>query len=458
MSKNIGKIIRVDSLPPKTERLKNVIYQVAVPNTANYIDYAVDENGDIKTPTLESFFSENTFGKVKTVNNVEVDENGNVEINLQKILDKGDSTTNSIQFDRNYNNTQDFINGVLDDGVTSLSLNVTTGISHAVKVDDDVSYSNISVDGINFTNSISRDETTYMNGKIKVNNKFTITIPAEEGTLALKEDITLNTILETEEKATTDKRIRIKTGGSIYVNNGEDFDEKWSKFFYTSSSEDNVTVATGIFNQKAQTWNYPTFYGLGALYNLNTENIGNSKSYTTAIGTQSMYSFTGTLSNSSYNTALGYRSMYGLKGGLSNVAVGALTFKNLGEGSLNIALGTNVASLLTSGDRNVLIGHAIGETGFTSGSFNTIIGTFTEPILGNTLDNNVIIGSGVNRVCFRTSELGLTTIPQQTNSLINSDTTGKSVLTKEYLNAQNLIEILITATEEQKVQLKSLFS
>ena len=150
--------------------------------------------------------------------------------------------------------------------------------------------------------------------------------------------------------------------------------------------------------------------------------------------------------------------MYGLNGGLSNVAVGALTFKNLGEGSLNIALGTNVASLLTSGDRNVLIGHAIGETGFTSGSFNTIIGTFTEPILGNTLDNNVIIGSGVNRVCFRTSELGLTTIPQQTNSLINSDTTGKSVLTKEYLNAQNLIEILITATEEQKVQLKSLFS
>ena len=52
MSKNIGKIIRVDSLPPKTERHKNVIYQVAVPNTANYIDYAVDENGDIKTPTL----------------------------------------------------------------------------------------------------------------------------------------------------------------------------------------------------------------------------------------------------------------------------------------------------------------------------------------------------------------------------------------------------------------------
>ncbi len=100
MSKNIGKIIRVNSLPPKGERLTNVIYQVAVPETATYIDYAVDENGDIKTPTLDKSLAENDFSKVKTVNNEVPDEQGNIDVNdyvqiynseeeLQEIWDNG---------------------------------------------------------------------------------------------------------------------------------------------------------------------------------------------------------------------------------------------------------------------------------------------------------------------------------------------------------------------------------
>lgn len=47
---NIGKIIRVNTLPPQGERETNVIYQVAAPGAATYIDYAIDENGDMKTP------------------------------------------------------------------------------------------------------------------------------------------------------------------------------------------------------------------------------------------------------------------------------------------------------------------------------------------------------------------------------------------------------------------------
>lgn len=49
---NIGKIIRVNALPPKQERENNVIYQVAEPGSATYKDYAIDENGDIKTATV----------------------------------------------------------------------------------------------------------------------------------------------------------------------------------------------------------------------------------------------------------------------------------------------------------------------------------------------------------------------------------------------------------------------
>lgn len=47
---NIGKIIRVNALPPQGERETNVIYQVAAPGAATYTDYAIDENGDMKTP------------------------------------------------------------------------------------------------------------------------------------------------------------------------------------------------------------------------------------------------------------------------------------------------------------------------------------------------------------------------------------------------------------------------
>lgn len=50
----IGKIIRVNALPPQEERETNVIYQVAAPGAATYTDYAIDENGDMKTPAADS--------------------------------------------------------------------------------------------------------------------------------------------------------------------------------------------------------------------------------------------------------------------------------------------------------------------------------------------------------------------------------------------------------------------
>lgn len=46
---NIGKIIRVNALPPVGERETNVIYQVAESGGATYTDYAIDVNGDLKT-------------------------------------------------------------------------------------------------------------------------------------------------------------------------------------------------------------------------------------------------------------------------------------------------------------------------------------------------------------------------------------------------------------------------
>ncbi|WP_415325081.1 hypothetical protein [Chryseobacterium sp. MMS23-Vi53] len=45
----IGKIIRVNALPPAGARETNVIYQVAAVGGATYTDYAIDANGDLKT-------------------------------------------------------------------------------------------------------------------------------------------------------------------------------------------------------------------------------------------------------------------------------------------------------------------------------------------------------------------------------------------------------------------------
>ncbi|MCA6066944.1 hypothetical protein JI747_007130 [Chryseobacterium sp. RG1] len=70
---NIGKIIRVNALPPLKERENNVIYQVAAPGAATYTDYAIDSNGDLKTPSYIPLTGTEE-GKPLT-KNIEVDHN-----------------------------------------------------------------------------------------------------------------------------------------------------------------------------------------------------------------------------------------------------------------------------------------------------------------------------------------------------------------------------------------------
>lgn len=61
----IGKIIRVNALPPQGERETNVIYQVAAPGAATYTDYAIDENGDMKTPATDPSVQDLNDSRVK---------------------------------------------------------------------------------------------------------------------------------------------------------------------------------------------------------------------------------------------------------------------------------------------------------------------------------------------------------------------------------------------------------
>jgi len=150
----------------------------------------------------------------------------------------------------------------------------------------------------------------------------------------------------------------------------------------------------------------------------------------TVIGTGASYFST----TASRNTALGFAAMQQNTTGGSNIALGFQAGGNLSTGTGNILLGTQSAfnTGITTGSNNTLIvPNTRLNTGITTGSGNTVIGGVIG--LNTALSNNVILADGVGGIVFRSLDTGLTTIPKQTNSLITSDSTGKAIITKEYL-------------------------
>ncbi|KFF22368.1 hypothetical protein [Chryseobacterium sp. JM1] len=99
----IGKIIRVNVLPPEGERETNVIYQVAAPGAATYTDYAIDENGDMKTAATDPSAQDFNDGLVK--------------ISDPNLVSEG--FLNQAQFNKNVNEDMDKkLNVPLTDGNT----------------------------------------------------------------------------------------------------------------------------------------------------------------------------------------------------------------------------------------------------------------------------------------------------------------------------------------------------
>lgn len=138
----------------------------------------------------------------------------------------------------------------------------------------------------------------------------------------------------------------------------------------------------------------------------------------------------------SRNTAVGFASMQQNTTGGSNVALGYQAGGNLSTGTGNVLLGAQNTfnSGITTGSNNTLIiPNTRLDTGITTGSGNTVIGGVTG--LSATSSNSVILADGIGGIVLRSTDTGLTTVPKQTNSLINGDSTGKAVVTKEYLNS-----------------------
>ena len=187
------------------------------------------------------------------------------------------------------------------------------------------------------------------------------------------------------------------------------------------------------------TGSYNMAMGSGALMNLTIgsqnlavganvlrNNISGERN--TGVGSGALQNNTG-----SFNTAIG-----NLAGGLStssgnsNILIGLQAGRNVTTGSNNLLIENITNASITSGSFNIVL-NPKQKSGVTTGSYNTIIGCW-DAAFPNAMLNNVIIGDGQGNIRFRTTDTGLTTVPGQTNTLIDGDTTGKTVVTKEYTN------------------------
>lgn len=181
--------------------------------------------------------------------------------------------------------------------------------------------------------------------------------------------------------------------------------------------------------------------------NISNTNIG--------IGVETLKSNT----TGSNNTAIGHQSLKSNITGDNNLAVGFLTLEKNTFGEENTAIGYAALNENTTGIKNLAIGHsalisnltgneniAIGYNAgllISTGNNNVILGSNTDTL--NPIDiNSIIIGNGIvglgsNTVVIGDDSItstvlkGLVTAPLTTNALIAADTTGKSLVTKEYV-------------------------
>lgn len=152
----------------------------------------------------------------------------------------------------------------------------------------------------------------------------------------------------------------------------------------------------------------------------------------TALGLSALQKNTNSL-----NTAIGTRAGCGVDGisntGTQNIFIGYQAGGYISSGRNNLLIeNLGLGGSITSGSYNIVL-NPKQKSGVTTGSYNTIIGCW-DGTFPTTMANNVIIGDGQGNIRFRTTDTGLTTVPGQTNTLVDGDTTGKAVVTKEYTN------------------------
>jgi hypothetical protein len=117
----------------------------------------------------------------------------------------------------------------------------------------------------------------------------------------------------------------------------------------------NNTASGGQALLSNTSGSYNAATGYGALYS-NTGGYNN-----TASGSRALYSNT----TGVFNTATGYGALYSNTGASNNTALGYQALYN-STGSRNLALGFNAGARLTSGDKNIYVGHSGAASEFNT--------------------------------------------------------------------------------------------
>ncbi len=168
----------------------------------------------------------------------------------------------------------------------------------------------------------------------------------------------------------------------------------------TSTGDRNVVIGPSAFRSNTSA-KYNTAVGHAAMQDTTTGNynsvLGNQAlrdnidgDFNVAVGNQTM-AFT---TNSSNNTAVGYRALYQAQSG-SNTAIGQGAFNSLQSSTSsggNTGIGQEVLNKITSGRRNVGVGHAAGQK-YGGGNNNVV--TANDSVLppGFTDEWNALVNS-----------------------------------------------------------------
>lgn len=163
-------------------------------------------------------------------------------------------------------------------------------------------------------------------------------------------------------------------------------------------------VPTG--NNQIAGWNGTTFGAIGTLdtdgltkFNLSIGQNAKlaalgSPANNVAIGLNSLISLEPNIVPSkkpTNNLAIGTDVFTLLTGGNHNIGIGSNILSNYKTGSNNIVMGKNVLQLSTSGSNNIMLGNSANNV--TQASFNIILGSDNINNYTNVISNNIVIGN-----------------------------------------------------------------
>lgn len=184
--------------------------------------------------------------------------------------------------------------------------------------------------------------------------------------------------------------------------------------------------------------------------------FGASALKTNTTGTENSAFGVGALRNNtsgSYNTAIGF-SLLSNTVGSNNISIGYISQADATIASSNVSIGNSSLYWNIDGNGNTAIGHESGvyETSnpLTKINNSVFIGKNTRAFAVNDT-NEIVIGADATGAGSNTATLGndsitstilkgLVKAPLTTNALIEADTTGKAVVTKEYVNNRLVVE------------------